>query len=85
MPPQVHPNWHLNFQVPTSFSSSTENAISTGILLKKHRIEIIQAVAMAIIVNTKELDYDKVCEKLIHTHPTLKDELELSGYVSIVY
>ncbi len=40
---------------------------------------------MAIIVNTKELDYDKVCEKLIHTHPTLKDELELSGYVSIVY
>ena len=77
--------WHLSFEVPTAFSASTEHAIETGVLLKKHKIEIVQSLAMLIVVHTKNPNseqYNKLCEKLILRHPTLKDDLGSSGYVS---
>ena len=84
----VECQWHLTFQVPSAFSSKTEKAISTGVLLKKHRIEIVQALSTSMLVYTKcptGEHYNKVCEKLIEKYPTMKDEIGTSGYVSYSY
>ena len=77
--------WHLTFEVPSAFSVSTERAISTGVLLKKHRTEIVQSMSMSMLVYTKSPtseQYTKVCEKLIEKYPTLKDDVGTSGFVS---
>ena len=70
--------------MPTAFSSKTEAAISSGIVAKKCRIEIIQAISTTMLVHTKEPtgeQYNTVCEKLIDTFPKLRDDLG-NGYVS---
>lgn len=77
--------WHLTFQIPSHFSSRTEEAIASGLLTKGTRIEIIQSLSSAIMVYTKEptsVHYNTVCRKLIEKYPTLKDTIGTTGYVS---
>ncbi len=75
--------WHLTFQVPSSFSISTENAISTGVLLKKHRVQSLSTGILAFTNRPDGEQYNAVCEKLITKYPTLRDYLgEKNHYVS---
>ncbi len=38
------------FEIPTTYSTKTEEAISSGLLLKKNRTEIIQALSTSMLV-----------------------------------
>ena len=47
--PVVNPDaWHYSFAIPTAFSATTENAISTGILTKRVWTEIIQDINVSV-------------------------------------
>lgn len=91
----VHPQqtqnaeqWHLHFQIPSHFSTRTEEAITRGLLTKGARIEIIQSIAAAMMVHTKNptsIQYNLVCQKLIEKYPTLKDTIGTTGYVSFYH
>ena len=88
-PPSTKPSpelqWHLNFEIPSKFSVSTENRIKSGLLRKKNRTEIVQALSAAIILQTKyptSEQYTSVCLKLIEKFPTLRDGMGATGYVS---
>ena len=79
--------WHLHFQIPSHFSTRTEEAITTGLLTKGTRIEIIQSIAAAMKVHTKNptsIQYNLVCQKLIEKYLTLKDTIGTTGYVSFI-
>ena len=60
--------WHFYFQIPSHFYTRTEEAITTGLLTKGVRIEIIQSIAAAMMVHTNNpisIQYNSVCQKLI--------------------
>lgn len=72
--------------MPSCFSNRTEEAMKTGQLTKRNRIEIVQALSSAIMLHTKipsSVQYNTVCQKLIEKFPVLKDEIGATRYVSI--
>ena len=77
--------WHLNFEIPSRFSTRAEDAIASGLISKSVHTEIVQSVAAAMMVHTKtptSLQYNVVCQKLIDKYPILKDAIGSTGYVS---
>ena len=77
-------DWAEHLTLPTRFSKETTGAIESGILTKKARVEIHNAVATLMLVYTSQPtsnDQDVVCRRLIQKYPTLKDSSD-SGCVS---
>ena len=67
----VSAQWHLAFEVPTALIASTEHAIETGVLLRKHKVEIVQFLTTCLLLLTLTTPLvSKVYEKLILRHPT---------------
>ncbi len=70
------------------FSIRTEDTLKTGVLTKRVRTEIVQALSSSILVHTKNptgAQYNYICQKLIDKFPVLKDDIGSTGYVSFAF
>ena len=78
-------DWAHTFEVPKRFSFKTMEAITTGIITKNARIEIINAMHTRMLqyvdYPTPE-QYKIVCWKLVQKYTTLQDKIG-TGIVSI--
>ena len=78
-------DWADNISLPTRFSKATSEAIESGVLTRRARVEIHNAVATLILVHTSRPnsnDRDIICRRLVTKVPALKDSSP-SGYVSL--
>ena len=77
-------NWAQNLTLPTRFSKVTTEAIKSGVLTKKARVEIHNSLATVMLVYTSRpttIDREIICRRLIEKYPCLRDGSP-SGYVS---
>ena len=84
-PPQA--DWAGKLAIPSRFSVETNTALTSGVLTRKARDEIVNSLSTLILVHTMHPtadDYNTVCTKLIKKHPILKDHIG-SGYVSVQF
>lgn len=78
-------DWADSISLPTRFSKSTSEAIESGVLTRRARVEIHNALATLILVHTSHPnsnDRDIICRRLVTKFPALKDSSP-SGYVSL--
>ena len=78
-------DWAEHLTLPIRFSKETADAIESGVLTRKTRIEIHNSLATLILVHTcrpTSNDRKIVCRRLIEKYPSLRDSSP-SGYVSI--
>lgn len=78
-------DWADKFSLPTRFSKATSEAIESGVLTRRARVEIHNALATLILVHTSRPDSndrDIICRRLVTEFPALKDSSP-SGYVSL--
>lgn len=72
-------NWHLNFEIPSTFSMATNDVLSKGNKLEitdQIRNEIVSSLATSILKFTMTPtsdQYTRVCYKLIESYPILED------------
>lgn len=81
----VPADWAEKVTLPPRFSAGTTAAIETGILIPKHRDEIVNSVAHVMIAYTMKPspnEYNTICRRLIQQYPTLTDNKSETGYVS---
>jgi hypothetical protein len=77
--------WADNLSLPTRFSKATSETIQSGVLTRRARVEIHNALATLILVHTSRPnsnDRDIICRRLVTKFPALKDSSP-SGYVSL--
>ena len=77
--------WADNLSLPTRFSKATSETIESGVLTRRARVEIHNALATLILVHTSRPnsnDRDIICRRLVTKFPALKDSSP-SGYVSL--
>jgi hypothetical protein len=78
-------DWADNISLPTRFSKATSEAVESGVLTRRARVEIHNALATLILVHTSRPnsnDRDIICRRLVTEFPALKDSSP-SGYVSL--
>ena len=76
--------WLPSFEIPEKFSRTTMEALTTGIVSKRARSEIVNVVAHKVLEHTERPtseEYTTVSRMLINKHPKLKDTIG-NGYVS---
>ena len=79
-------DWAEKISLPTRFSKATSDAIESGVLTRRARVEIHNALATLILVHTSRPnsnDRDVICRRLVNKFPALKDGSP-SGYVRLI-
>lgn len=76
-PAEEDNSWVNGFEIPKTFSTRTQECISTGILSQSCRTEITQTLVALMWVHTQrpsKYAYNAICSKLVKVHPTLADD-----------
>ena len=84
---ELPPYWPEHLTLPSCFSKERSEAIKSGVLTKRARVEIHNALATLMLVHTSRPtsnDRDIVCRRLVQKYPTLKDSSD-TGYVSLLF